>query len=91
MMSKRLVDRISFAKILIGFAVCAFISLGLCGVDAVYEMRMSEQGKYAMQHLFSQLGVLGLVGIVVSVLGLFFTALVWMILIIVKSFRSPEV
>ncbi len=88
-MNKALVDRIPFAKILIGFAVGAFISLGLCGVDAVYEMRMAEAGKYAMQHLFANLGLVGLVGIVVSFLGLFLTAILWVVIIVVKSFRSP--
>jgi hypothetical protein len=87
-MGERLVDRIPFAKILIGFAVGALLSVGLCGVDAVYEMRMSEEGKYAMQHVFANMGLVGLVGLVVSVLGLFATAFLWVVLIVVKSFQS---
>lgn len=90
-MNKAMVDRIPFAKILVGFAVLLLISFGLCGADAVYEMRMAEAGNTAMQHMFANMGLFGLVGILVSVLGLVLTVFIWVILLIVKSARSPEV
>ena len=87
-MSKPLVDQIPFAKILIIFAVSAFISLGLCGADLVFEMRMAEYGNNTMREILSVGGLVGLIGILLSSAGLVLTAIFWFLL---RVFRSATV
>jgi hypothetical protein len=89
-MGKPLVERIPFEKILIGFAVCAFISLGLCGADLVLEMRMTEYGNNTMQGILSVGGLVGLIGMLLSAVGIVLTAIIWIFLFVFKSSSSKE-
>jgi hypothetical protein len=77
-MRARLIDRIPFAKIVIGLAIVFFVSLGLCGLTFVL-----SSGAYKG---FASLGVLELVFMVLSAAGLILTAIVWVTLAAVGSF-----
>ncbi len=78
-MRERLVDRIPFAKIVIGLAVVFFVSLGLCGLTFAF---VSRGGSGA----FANLGIAELLGMVLSAAALILTVFVWVILIAVGSF-----
>jgi hypothetical protein len=77
-MSERLVDRVPFAKIVIGLAVVFFVSLGLCGITFV----LSSGGHYGL----ASLAILELLAMALSAAGLLLTVIVWVTLIAVGSF-----
>jgi membrane protein implicated in regulation of membrane protease activity len=69
-MSERLVDRIPFAKIVTVLAIVLGISLGLCGVTFLL-----SSGRGGGSGFFVGLGILELVVIALSVVGLALTLL----------------
>jgi quinol-cytochrome oxidoreductase complex cytochrome b subunit len=79
--SKRLVDRIPFAKIITVLAIVFGISLGLCGVTAV----LSSGGNIGGSFLVG-LGILVTAAILLSIAGLLLTLLVFVTLSIFGSF-----
>jgi membrane protein implicated in regulation of membrane protease activity len=83
-MSKRLVDRIPFAKIITVLAIVFGISLGLCGVTFVLSMGGGRSGG----GFFVGLGILELVALGVSMAGLLLTLLVFVTLSIFGGFSE---
>jgi hypothetical protein len=81
-MSERLVDRIPFAKIIAVLAIVLGISLGLCGVTFVLSLGGGRSG------LFVGLGMLELIAIVVSAIGLALIVVVFVTLSIFGSFSG---
>jgi ABC-type molybdate transport system permease subunit len=79
-MRERLVDRIPFAKIVIGLVVAFLVSLGLCGLTLAFS------GGGGGNSAFANLGILELVAMAASAAGAFLTVVVWAILSIVGSF-----
>ncbi|MGD0631920.1 MAG: hypothetical protein ABR987_21515 [Terracidiphilus sp.] len=79
-MHARLIDRIPFAKIVIGLAVVFVVSLGLCGITAIF----SGSGSGA----FASLGILELLGMALSGAALILTLIVWVTLAAVGGFRD---
>jgi hypothetical protein len=77
-MRERLVDRIPFAKIVVGLAIIFFVSLGLCGLT----FALSSAGNNGLVNL----GIIELVAMALSAAALVLTAIVWVILIVVGSF-----
>jgi hypothetical protein len=77
-MRDRLIDRIPFAKILIGLAIVFIVSLGLCGITFIF----SGSGSGA----FASLGILELGAMALSAAGLILTTIVWVTLAAVGSF-----
>jgi hypothetical protein len=84
-MSERLIDRIPFAKITTVLAVVFGISLGLCGVTAI----LSSGGNSGSGYLFG-FGMLELVALGGSVVGLLLTLLVFVVLSIFGAFRREK-
>jgi NCAIR mutase (PurE)-related protein len=79
-MNKPLVDRIPFAKILVGLSVVFVLSLGTCGLTAsLSSMSHSQQNGYVV------VMIAGLAGTLLSVLGVFVTAIVWVIMAVAGS------
>jgi hypothetical protein len=78
-MRKRLVDRIPFAKIVIGLAAVFIVSLGSCGLSLVLNSGSARA-------IGATLSIGGLIGLLVSVVGLVVTCLGWAILSIVGAF-----
>jgi hypothetical protein len=77
-MRTRLIDRIPFAKIVIGLAIAFLVSLGLCGMT----FALSRGGSSG----FANLGILELLAMALSAAGLIVTAIVWVIVAAVSSF-----
>ncbi|MGA7858805.1 MAG: hypothetical protein WCA11_12795 [Terracidiphilus sp.] len=87
-MSKPLVDRIPFAKILIGLAVVFLISLGMCGLGALSLGHGGRgQGVGAMPGMAL---VIGIVCMVVSVVGVPLTAIVWIVMTVVSRHTHKD-
>ena len=82
-MSKRLVDRIPFAKILIGLTIVFGLSLGLCGVSFV----LGWQGKVpaGMAQLLDRSAGVEILFMVLSALGVVLTGVAWVVAAIVGS------
>jgi hypothetical protein len=76
-MSKRLVDRIPFAKILVIFSVIFVISLGLCGASVAFSS--SNSAALGNGTVFVMLMILDGAVMVISGAGAFLTAIVWVI------------
>jgi protein-S-isoprenylcysteine O-methyltransferase Ste14 len=77
-MRERLVDRIPFAKIVIGLAIVFLVSLGLCGLTLVLSEGVSSN--------FASLGIVELFAMALSAVGLILTTIVWVTLAAVGSF-----
>jgi hypothetical protein len=77
-MRKRLIDRIPFAKIVIGLVIAFFVSLGLCGLTLVL-----SSGAY---NGFATFGIVELVAMALSAACLILTLIVWVTLAAVGSF-----
>lgn len=84
-MSKRLIDRIPFAKITTVLAIVFGISLGLCGIAVVTSSGGNKGGSS-----LTVFWTLELVAIVVSLAGLLLTLLVFVVLSIFGAFRREE-
>jgi membrane protein implicated in regulation of membrane protease activity len=79
-MRERLIDRIPFAKIVIGLAIVLIVSLGLCGLTFVLSSGVGSN--------FASLGIIELVAMALSAAGLILTVVVWATLAAVRSFRD---
>jgi hypothetical protein len=82
-MSKPLVDRIPFAKILIGLTIAFGLSLGLCGVS----LALSWRGKVpaGMDQLVDRAAGAEILGMVLSAVGIAVMAAVWVVMTVVTS------
>jgi hypothetical protein len=79
-MSKPLIGRIPFAKILIVFATVFVISFGLCGLTAVSVMKGSAVN-YAVSKLLDNAVPYELGGMLLSGVGLVLTVIVWVVVV----------
>jgi hypothetical protein len=76
-----------FVRIFIGLSILFFVSLGLCGMNGVFASfsdRLSNNGAVVATVLVIEIG-----GILVSVLGLFVTGIVWLIMLATGSHTTP--
>jgi hypothetical protein len=73
-MSKSLVNRIPFAKIVVVLAIVFVLSLGTCGLTASLSSNSGSQ-----QNGYVVVMIAGLAGTLLSGLGLLVTAVVWVI------------
>jgi hypothetical protein len=92
-MSKPLVDRIPFAKIVIGLAIVFILSLGLCGLTGVLLMRgNSVPGQ--MDRLMNKAAGWDIGTMVLSLAGLVATAAAWVLLAVTsrmgKKVSQPQ-
>jgi hypothetical protein len=83
-MDEPLVDRVNFAKIVTVLAIVFGISVGMCGLTAVFSAR--SPGGESMAVVF---GIIELVAMGLSALGLVVTVIVWVIALIFKG-RGAE-
>jgi hypothetical protein len=87
-MSKPLVDRIPFAKILIGLAILFALSVSLCGLS----IALFWNGKSVppgIDRVMNEAAGFDVLAMVLSAAGLLVTAIVWVVLTVVSSF-SPK-
>lgn len=88
-MSKPLVDRIPFVKILIVLAVVFGISLGLCGLTGLSVMQGG--GMLAgLQRILGQTAIWDMLGMVFSAAGIGVTLIAWVVLTVVSRLSSKE-
>jgi ABC-type dipeptide/oligopeptide/nickel transport system permease component len=80
-MSRALVDRIPFAKIITVLAIAFGVALGMCGVVAA----ASSQWRGGERALMT-IGIIDLVVMVLSAVGLVVTVIAWVILGITSGF-----
>ena len=80
-MSKRLIDRISFAKITTILAISFGIGMGLCGLSFVFPSRGNEWG-------MNGLSLPSLLVMLISFLGLIITLATRMIVGVINSFSD---
>ncbi len=80
-MSKPLVKRIPFAKIVLILAVVFLVSLGLCGLTVF----LSSSG-HMNSDPFTSFGILELIAMLLSLAGLLITLFFWALFAIVGSF-----
>ncbi len=78
-MSEPLIDRIPFAKIVIGLAIG--FSLGLCGVTFAVSAGGGNRGGF-----LEGLGMVELAVMAISAIGLIVTVIVWVALSVIGSF-----
>jgi hypothetical protein len=84
-MSKPLVDRIPFAKILIGLAILLALSVGLFGLS----IALIWSGKSAppgMDRLMNKAAGYDMLAMVLSAASLLVTAIIWVALTVMASF-----
>jgi hypothetical protein len=88
-MSQPLVDRIPFARILIGLAIVFAISLGLCGLTAraVLHGRTAPSG---LDLFLEKTAVYDLLGMLLSAAGVLITCVVWIVMSVVSRARNKE-
>jgi hypothetical protein len=86
-MSERLFDRIPFAKIVTVLAIVFGISLGLCGATAFLSNVVDGGGRGIMNFLIG-FGVLEMIAIVLSAVGLVMTLIVFVTLLIFRGFSK---
>jgi hypothetical protein len=79
-MSKPLVDRIPFAKIMIVLVIVFGVSLGLCGVSAALGIAGSSHMRNSGGQLLGFSFVIEIIAIVLSSVGLVVTVIAWVIL-----------
>jgi hypothetical protein len=82
-MSKPLVDRIPFAKILVVLAVAFGLGLGLCGLDFFLLLRGSQT--HTQGFGVGPIGVLSLTVLILSGIGLVVATIVWVVLAVAGS------
>ena len=81
-MNKPLVDRIPFAKILIGLVVLFLVSLGMCGLTVV---SMGHAGNaHGVGQVLEKMVALGIIGTIVSIVGVPVTAVIWVVMTVVS-------
>jgi amino acid transporter len=79
-MSKPLVDRIPFAKILVVLAVVFVLSLGTCGLTASL-----SSSSHSQQNGYVVVMIAGLAGTLLSGLGVLVTTIIWVIMSVAAS------
>jgi hypothetical protein len=84
-MPKR-VGRISFAKVITVLAIAFGIGVGLCGLD--YWLASHGIGKSTEEFGVGPLDNVSLIVMLLSAIGLVITTILWIVAIIVGSFRS---
>jgi hypothetical protein len=84
-MSKPLVERIPFVKILIVLVVIFGVSLGMCGVSAVLGVANSSHMGRSVSQILGFSFVIEIAGMVLSSVGLVVTVIAWAILGIAAS------
>jgi hypothetical protein len=77
-MSKRLVERIRFAKIVVVLAVAFCLGIGLCGLDAAFMAPFRSSGEEFGPN--SIVGGIGAWAILLSAAGLLVTFVLWVAL-----------
>jgi hypothetical protein len=82
--SKPLIDRIPFARILIGLTIVFVLSLGLCGLGFVSSWQ-GEDMPSRLSPLMSQAWRLDVLVMVLSALGVVVTGVAWVVAAIVGS------
>lgn len=82
-MSKQLIDRIPFGKIVMVLAIIFGVSLGLCGVTVVFSLGGNSGGSF-----LSSFGILLLIAFGLSLGGLLLTLLVYVTLSIIGAFSG---
>jgi hypothetical protein len=87
-MNKPLVDRIPFAKIVVGLAVAFVLGLGLCGLDFFLLLRESQT--HSRGFAVAPVGVASLTLQILSAIGLVVTIIVWVVLAIMASSSRKE-
>ncbi len=88
-MEKPLVDRIPFPKIVTVLAVAFGVGLGLCGLSAALTIGGAQRNSFLVSILMSA-GVLELIVIAVSGVGLVATTIAWVVLSVVGSFSRGD-
>ena len=88
-MSKPLVDRIPFAKILIGLAFFFGLSLGLYGLS-IAQIWNGKSVPPGMDRLMNQAAGYDMLAMVLSAAGLLATAIIWAVLTVVSSSSRKE-
>lgn len=84
-MSKPLVDRIPFAKILIGLAIIFGLSLGLCGLGMVVVWN-GKSVSGGVGNLLNKAAGYEVLAMVLSAGGILATGILWVVLNLVSSF-----
>jgi hypothetical protein len=87
-MSKPLVDRIPFAKIIAVLAIAFGVSLGLCGLNLILSINGGRS-----QQASALLGIASyaeLAGILLSAFGLVITVIAWVVLSIASRFGPAD-
>jgi len=79
-MTESLVDHVNFAKIVTVLAVVFGISIGLCGLTAALSSQMGGGGDFLLP-----LGIIELIAMGLSAVGLVLTVVVWVIASIVAG------
>jgi hypothetical protein len=87
-MSKPLVDRIPFAKIVVALAVAFGLGLGLCGLD--FFLLVRGGGTHTQGFGVGAVGVLSLTVLSLSAIGLVVTVILWVVLAVVASANRKE-
>jgi len=87
-MNKPLVDRIPFAKILIGLVVLFLVSLGMCGL-AVVSMGHAGNAHGVGRVLENTLGF-GMIGMVVSFVLIPVTGVIWVVMTVVSRMMRKD-
>ena len=82
-MTKPLVDRIPFAKILIGLAAVFMVALGLCGLTARAALQRHTVPT-GLDHFLEQTVGYDVLAMVLSILGIVLIAVVWIIMTVVS-------
>jgi membrane associated rhomboid family serine protease len=80
-LGESLVDRVNFAKIVTVLAITFGISFGLCGATLVFSSQMRGSGS-----ILIFIGILELIVMGISALGLLLTVIVWVIASAVGNF-----
>lgn len=88
-MSKPLVDRVPFAKILIALAIIFGLSLGLCGLGVVV-IWGGKSVPSALGGLLNKTAGYDVLAMVLSAVGLLVTVIVWVVLKVVNLLMSRK-
>jgi hypothetical protein len=87
-MSKPLVERITFAKVVTVLAVAFGLGIGLCGLD--YLLAANGIGKSTEEFGVGPLDAVSLVVMVLSALGLVVTTFFWGVFAVAGSFSRKD-
>jgi hypothetical protein len=91
-MSEQLVDRIPFAKILVGFAIAFGVALGLCGLNTVLmssSLNTSHE-EFGGGPLLNTLGWVELAVMAFCAVGIVGTGVLWVVLAAMPAFNRKD-